>query len=244
MKKHPIDSVLLYASDSLPCPYLPDLDAVTAFVDPKMAMSTELYGVLLSVGFRRSGNQIYRPHCDQCNQCLPVRLSVTDFYPNRSQRRNLKMHSDTVVIAKQAKFEALHLDLYNKYLAHRHSDSDMGNAVEQEYMSFLTSDWCDTHFFEFYHQRQLIAVTVADVLPEGLSAVYTFFDPDFAHLSPGQYAILWLLNESRRRSLQWLYLGYWVPNCDKMSYKSNYRPLHILLFQDWKIFPRDKILPY
>ena len=244
MIKDPNEGVLLYASDSLPCPYLPDLDAITAFVDPKMDMSNELYGLLLSLGFRRSGNLVYRPQCQQCNQCLPVRLSTTDFTPNRSQRRNLKLHSDTHVLAKKAVFDPRHLDLYNKYLAQRHSDSDMGNATEQNYMSFLTSDWSNTQFFEFYHQQQLFAVAVADVLPTGLSAVYTFFDPDFAHLSPGQYAILWLLNESRRRELAWLYLGYWVPGCDKMSYKSNYRPLHVLLFQDWRSYPREKHLPY
>lgn len=217
MNKKPNDALLLYASESHPCPYLPDLQAVTAFVDPNLDMTTELYDMLLDLGFRRSGGQVYRPHCSSCHKCMSVRIPVAEYRANRNQRRTLAKHTNTTVIEQAPAFNQKHLDLYNKYLSNRHNDSDMGNASPESYLGFLASDWCNTRFFEFHREQRLFAVAVADVLPTGLSAVYTFFDPEFETYSPGQYAILWLCEHTQRLSKPWLYLGYWVGDCAKLG---------------------------
>ncbi len=238
-------SLNLYRSQEDECAYLPERQSTTLFVDPAAALDTHIYGELLAQGFRRSGDHVYRPYCGSCQACTPLRLPVARFKPNRNQRRVWAKSAEKLVIqTKPALFQNEHFELYCRYIQSRHPDGEMANPSPDRFPGFLTSSWCQTRFFELQVAQKLTAVAVTDLLPNGLSAVYTFFDPDLSHLSPGVLALLWQIQETQRRGLPWLYLGYWVPGCRKMSYKSNYRPLQIWREGQWQAFDQnEEILP-
>ncbi len=132
-----------------------------------------------------------------------------------------------------AAFYQEHFELYQRYLSHRHAGSSMENPGTDEYINFLSSDWSETYFYEFRENNRLLAVTVADKLTQGLSAVYTFFDPEYETYSLGNFAVLWLVQETRSLQLRWVYLGYWIPNCKKMQYKSVFQPAEIFSSGRW-----------
>ncbi|MCC2638892.1 MAG: arginyl-trna-protein transferase [Moraxellaceae bacterium] len=196
-------------------------------------MDRRLYTELSDLGFRRSGNYVYRPHCSHCNACVPVRIPVARFEPNRQQQRVWKRNADLTVTVMAPTFQEEHYALYARYINERHSDGDMYPPSVEQFNSFLTSEWSDTRFYEFRAGDKLVAVAVCDLLEEGLSAVYTFFDPDEAQRSLGAYAILWEIEETRRLGLGSLYLGYWIKNCQKMNYKIAYRPIELLINNEW-----------
>lgn len=215
------------------CSYLDDQEATTLFVDPRQEVDQTLYSNLSVLGFRRSGNHLYRPHCANCEACIPARIDVNSFAPNRTQSRALKRNSDLEVelsadIRDQAAF-----DLYRRYIEQRHADGDMYPPDREQYQSFLDNAWECTRYYRFYAQGQLIAISVVDELLDGLSAIYTFFDPDMQARSLGRYAILWQIERARELKLDHLYLGYWIKNCRKMAYKSEYRPLQVYLNGRW-----------
>ena len=235
------DSLILYSSQEHDCAYLPDKQATTLFVDPEATLDTQTYSFLLTQGFRRSGNHIYRPHCNSCQACIPLRLPVAKFTPNRSQRRVwAKSAKELVVNAQPPKFQQEQFELYCRYIQSRHPDGEMANTSPENYIDFLTNNWCKTQFFELRVAGTLIAIAVTDILPNGFSAVYTFFDPSLSDLSPGVLALLWQIQETHKRGLPWLHLGYWVPNCTKMSYKANYRPLQIWQQNRWQEFDQNE----
>ena len=227
----------LYLSKPERCGYLSDKKALNLFADPSRPMSAEEYGVLIRSGFRRSGEFVYRPHCNGCSACIPARVPVDQFNPNRSQRRNRKRNQDLTATRVPAEFNAQHFAIYSRYQDHRHPNSSMANASEDDYMRFLTANWSDTRFVEFAVGEQLIGVAVYDVLRDGLSAVYTFFDPDIDKRAPGKYAILWQIEEAKRLRLRNLYLGYWIQACEKMRYKADYQPIEIYQNERWQNFP-------
>ncbi len=160
------------------CSYLPDREASSLFVDPAARMNMEMYAKLSAVGFRRSGDYLYRPHCAHCNACVPVRIPVAEFRMRRSQRRIWRRNEDLSVVTRQANFAQEHYDLYQRYITARHEEGDMYPPSVEQYEAFLTNRWGTTRFHEFRLQDQLISVAVVDHMPNGLSAVYTFFDPD------------------------------------------------------------------
>ncbi|HEX4870251.1 MAG TPA: arginyltransferase [Moraxellaceae bacterium] len=225
--------VKFFSTTAHPCSYLEGEQAITLFADPKSRMDGRLYSELSDLGFRRSGNYVYRPHCNHCNACVPVRIPVERFAPNRQQQRVWRRNADLTVCALVPAFREDHYALYERYITERHSDGDMYPPSEEQFNSFLTSDWSDTRFYEFRAGDKLVAVAVCDVLDDGLSAVYTFFDPDEAQRSLGAYAILWEIEETRRLGLASLYLGYWIKHCQKMSYKIAYRPIELLINNEW-----------
>ncbi len=215
------------------CSYLEDQEATTLFVDPRQEVDQTLYSNLSVLGFRRSGNHLYRPHCASCEACIPARIDVNNFKPNRTQSRTLKRNSDLEVelsadIRDQAAF-----DLYRRYIEQRHADGDMYPPDREQYQSFLDNAWECTRYYRFYAQGQLIAISVVDELLDGLSAIYTFFEPELQARSLGRYAILWQIERARELKLDHLYLGYWIKNCRKMAYKSEYRPLQVYLNGRW-----------
>jgi arginine-tRNA-protein transferase len=212
---------------------MPEQRAVTLFADPKGRMDSHLYSRLSTIGFRRSGDFVYRPHCGTCNACVSVRLPIDEFTPSRQQKRVWKMNADIEVIKRPAEFCDEHYQLYERYITQRNFDGDMYPPSEEQYKSFLISDWLDIFFYEFRVNGKLLAVAVGDVLDCGLSAVYTFFDPDEEKRSLGTYAILWQIEESKRLALPHLYLGYWIRNCNKMSYKIKFRPIELLINNEW-----------
>jgi len=229
-----LSSISLYVGQAHPCPYLPDLNATTLLVDPYRKMTVEIYDLLLQQGFRRSGEYVYKPGCETCDACISVRIPVARFAPSRGQRRVVKKHRHGRYMRTPAQFQESHFQMYKRYLRHRHDDSDMCQGDSQSYMDFLSSSWCHTEFIELQDEHgKCFAVTVADITANAISAVYTFFEPDYAHASPGQLAILRLIELARAQGKPWVYLGYWIEQCRKMSYKANYRPQQKFIANEW-----------
>jgi leucyl-tRNA---protein transferase len=226
-------SIPLLSSQSHSCSYFSDRDAQTTFVHPAFEMNTFAYSQLIAKGYRRSGDDVYKPTCTHCSACIAARISVPSFQPTRNQKRCLAKNHNTVASIKPAIYDQRHYDLYLRYQKTKHPDSSMQNTSPEEYLRFLGSRWCDTLFVEFSNENQLIAVAVIDYLEDALSAVYTFFDPEFAHQSPGVYAVLWQLDYAKHLNFPWLYLGYWIKACKKMCYKTQYQPLEIYQNGQW-----------
>lgn len=223
----------LYLSMPHPCSYLAGRMSTILFVDPQRILNEGEYGTFVRQGFRRSGDLVYRPHCQGCSACVAVRVPVREFAPTRGQRRVWNRNPDIEVVQKPACFEPAHFDLYRRYQAGRHPDSGMNDADPQKYLGFLASRQVETAFFELRMDGRLLGVAVADVLPDGLSAVYTFYDPDLPQRGLGVYAVLWEIAETARRGLDYLYLGYWIAESPKMSYKINYQPVEALRAGRW-----------
>lgn len=226
-----------FATPPHPCSYLPEREAVTVFADPHADKNQALYSTLSRHGFRRSGAHIYRPRCAGCDACVPVRVPVAAFHPRRSQRRTWVRNRDLEVRPRRPGFDLDHYRLYTRYLEHRHPGGGMDDPSPEQFMEFLTSAWADTVFLEFVRGERLLAVAVADVLDDGLSAVYTFFDPAESARSLGVYGVLWEIAEARRLGLDYLYLGYWIARSSKMRYKSEYQPLEYLHDGHWRRMP-------
>ncbi len=227
-------SIPLWLTAKHPCSYLADNLAQSAVVTNQCNLDNQIYSQLIEQGFRRSGDQVYRPYCIGCQACVPTRLLVNDFQADRKQKRCLKRNLETTATIKPAAFDEQHFALYQRYQAARH-DKEATTAISpEEYMQFLGSSWCDTWFVEFSIAGKLTAVAVVDVLDNALSAVYTFFDPEFADSSPGVYAVLWQIKQAKQLGLDYLYLGFWIKDCRKMCYKSQYQPLFGLIDQQWQ----------
>ena len=218
------------------CNYLPAFEARDLFADPLFPKGRALYSALIANGFRRSGGHLYRPCCSGCRACVPVRIPTAEFRMNRNQRRVRAKNRGLTVARLAAGFYEEHFLLYQKYLAARHADGGMDNPSREHYRDFLWSAWSDTLLFEFRLGGRLIAVAAVDQLQRAFSAVYTFFDPDYARLSLGKFAILYLVEHARALARDWLYLGYWIADCKKMSYKIEYRPLECFINNQWKKF--------
>ena len=224
-----------YATLPHDCNYRPDELAVSAVADPRAQMSTELYGELIERGFRRSGGHVYAPHCPNCRSCIPTRVVASRFTPNRSQRRNLKQNADIDAFRMPARADDEYYALYERYLKGRHPGGGMDDPTPESFETFLVSDWCETLFVEFREKGKLLGLAVTDLLPQGLSATYTFYDPEIGPARGlGTYAILWQIEEAQRRHLPHLYLGYFIPECDKMNYKNRFRPVEGLVDGEWR----------
>ena len=235
----------LFLTGIRPCAYLPRHEERVLFVDPRLPMSGPLYEALLQQGFRRAGRFVYRPACGPCQNCVPVRLDVNHFAPNRSQRRNRDQNADLILSDRSADFAPEHFALYAAYIRHRHPDGGMAEQLTPEsYQDYLIQPWGgETRLLELRLGERLIALAVTDRLPNALSAVYTFFDPAVATRAPGTYAILSQIELARHLGLQYLYLGYWIQDCRKMAYKERYRPIQALIGEQWEEFERGQLIP-
>ncbi len=205
------------------CSYLPAREARNLIIDPAVPLTSPLLGDLLNVGFRRSGQHLYRPNCEQCQACIAVRLEVCHFQPNRSQRRNWHQNS-SLTHQVNVNYSDEQFGLYRQYVNARHGEGTMANPTIEQYVSFLTADGIDTRFHEFRLDDRLVAVAVTDHTPLGLSAVYTFYHPELQRRALGTYAVLWQIQHAQQLELPWVYLGYWIKECDKMSYKNHFQP--------------------
>ena len=233
MKENVSPRIGFFASAPHSCGYLSGREATTLFADPRVKLTTAGYSWLSAHGFRRSGAHVYRPHCSGCAACVAVRVAATEFAPSRAQRRTLARNADITVTPRPACFEPEHFALYNAYLQARHPDSQMEATSPSAYMSFLTAEWSDTTFHEFRLDHELVAVAVVDRLADGLSAVYTFFSPNHPARSLGRLAVLKQIEWAAAAGLRWLYLGYWIEDCRKMRYKSEFRPQQQLCNGIW-----------
>ena len=222
-----------YATQPHACSYLPDEQATPLFLDPSQPMDVQVYADLSEMGFRRSGDHLYRPHCLRCDACTATRIPVALFNPSRQQKRIFKRNADLHVQVARPGFSEEHFDLYQRYIQQRHADGDMYPPSRDQFSTFLVRDLPFSRFYEFRLDGRLLAVAVTDVLPNGLSAVYTFYDPDEERRSLGRYCILWQITEAERLGLEAVYLGYWIKNCKKMNYKTEYRPIELLINQRW-----------
>ncbi|MCZ6870674.1 MAG: arginyltransferase [Gammaproteobacteria bacterium] len=216
-----------------PCSYLEDREAVTLFVDPTTKMTNQLYSAMSALGFRRSGKHVYRPHCGSCQACVPIRIPVDEFQPRRRHRRILSRNQDLVVEVRAAEYRDEYFALYCDYMASRHADGDMYPPSPDQFQSFLLSTWSDTHFLVFSRGEQPLAVAVIDVINDGLSSIYSFFDPREERRSLGSNAILHQIELARKMGLSHLYLGYWIEECRKMTYKSEYQPFEQYRANRW-----------
>lgn len=228
--------VQLYLSTEHPCGYLPNHGARNAYVDPGLQMSREHYAWLITQGFRRSGDYVYRPHCSQCQLCVAARVPVASFKASRSQRRCAAQNVDLELTIVHTLSDEHHA-LYQRYLQARHPGEGMDGDNRETFQSFLQCNWGDAQFWEFRHAGRLLALAVVDALPAALSAVYTFFDPEESARSLGTYAVLRQIEAARERGLPHVYLGYWVAQSRKMDYKKNFRPLELLGETGWTASP-------
>ncbi len=228
-----LSSVRLFRTSPHPCSYKSGLAASTVFVDPDLVIDKNLNSKLSELGYRRSGAHLYRPDCESCSACLSCRIPVQQFEPRRRHRKTLKLNQDLEVEVATELSGQTEFALYQRYIDSRHDDGDMYPASAEQFEAFIKTKTVDTRFLKFFLGDELLAVSVTDFLDQGLSAVYTFFEPSQAKRSLGSFAILWQIELAKKMHLDYLFLGYWVKGCQKMDYKSSYRPLQMLVDGQW-----------
>jgi len=235
--QQPADDLRLFHTGEHPCGYWEDRIARDLVLDPRDPRLASFYPTALSWGFRRSGDLVYRPHCEGCRACVAVRIPVMEFRPDRSQRRCAARNTEVEARVVPAERTDEHLDLYRRYLAARHRDGGMDDHGAVEFEQFLVGSWSEGRFLELREHGKLIAVAVTDITPDAFSAVYTFFDPDLEKRSLGTLAILRQLEWARRESRRHLYLGYWIQGHRKMDYKRRFHPLESFDGRNWNRSP-------
>ncbi|GAB0109407.1 arginine-tRNA-protein transferase [Pseudoalteromonas paragorgicola KMM 3548] len=215
------------------CSYLPNRqEQLLVILDPS-CYSTDKFESLLGLGFRRSGNQIYRPHCPICSACNSVRVLAQDFIPSKSQKRKLNKAKNQFEVKYSTQERPEYYPLYSKYITMRHQDGSMYPPEKEQFQSFLLCSWLKITFIELWHQDTLAAVAVTDCMNSSISAIYTFFDPDFEHYSLGSVMILEQLKFAKEQNKQYVYLGYQIDECDKMKYKTQFLPAQKQLNDEW-----------
>ena len=237
----PYSLLQFYATAPYGCSYLPNRIARSQVATPSHLIDGNAYSDLVHAGFRRSGVFTYRPYCDACSECVPVRIPVGRFDANRSQRRALARHADLIARPAQLAFREEHYALYQRYQAERHTGGGMDRDNRDQYSHFLLQTHVDSRLIEFREGDVLRIVSILDLLPDGISSVYTFYDPDLSHASLGTYAILWQAMHCRDLGLPYLYLGYWIRDSRKMAYKTNFRPIEGLLHGEWRPLDFDDL---
>jgi arginyl-tRNA--protein-N-Asp/Glu arginylyltransferase len=229
----PFLRIQFYLTAPYACSYLEGLEARSQVAAPAHLIGPAAYSQLIREGFRRSGHYTYRPYCLGCKRCVPVRIDVKAFLPNRSQRRCLRQNPGLKASVRPLEFCDEHFELYRRYQHARHKGGGMDLDDSEQYMQFLLSSQVNTSLVEFRDGDALVMVAVIDRIDDGLSAVYTFFDPEMEKHGLGTYAVLWQIELARSLGLPYVYLGYWIKESRKMSYKSNYKPLQGLVEGRW-----------
>ncbi len=230
-------AIRLFQTVEHACGYWPDRVARDLIVDPADPHLPSVFARALSMGFRRSGGHVYRPYCGGCRACISVRIPVDRFQPSRSQRRCLARNADLQVDVVPARRTAENFALYRRYLDTRHVGGGMDDPAPGNFDAFLACPWSPTDFMEFRLDGELVGVAVTDVVPEALSAVYTFFAPEHARRSLGAFAILRQIQRARDEGRQHVYLGFWLDGHPKMAYKRTYAPLEYLDGAQWRPMP-------
>ena len=228
------------------CSYLPGRQSRSLVVVDEERLNPVTYDALLQQGYRRSGDHVYRPWCASCRSCNAVRIPVGDFRPDRGQRRCMKRNRDLRLEWMPAELTDEQYRLYIAYQEGRHAGGAMAQSSWAETRGFLLADWNNVQLLEMRLDGELVAAAYTDVMPSSLSAVYTFFRPDLAQRSLGTFAILEQIALAIREGKNWLYLGYWIPECRKMSYKSRFwpheirRPMADFRDERWELVKRER----
>lgn len=233
------DTLKLYITPEHPCSYLDQQQTRSLFVEPSLKVTGDLYSQLNEMGFRRSGKYVYKPKCDSCQACQSARVRVQDFKPSRSHKRILKRNRHLQVKLLSIDQARAAYPLYERYIEGRHRDGDMYPPSAAQYESFLLETLDSTRFIGFFDGATLVCVAVVDGVNNGLSALYTFYEPSLAKQALGVHAILWQIGQCQHQSLDYLYLGYWIENCAKMNYKQAYQPLELRIDGQWCDFSAD-----
>jgi arginine-tRNA-protein transferase len=231
-----------------PCPYLPGREERKVFAHLPMLDGAAVNDTLTQGGFRRSQNIAYRPACENCSACVSARLPVADYVFSRSERRVLARNADLKRHVVESEATREQFDLLRGYLATRHPGGGMADMTWPDYVAMVEDTAVRTHMVEYRTPSPdgdpglLAACALVDLLADGLSLVYSFFDQAFARNSPGSFVIFDNLIEARRLGLPYLYLGYWVQGSEKMDYKARFSPLEVLRPEGWRLMSaRDRL---